>query len=108
MPVASPAQLLANGISQKLVIHSPNDLTGEKSACLLKSMLLTANSDYLRLMLTIATLLSKASIPLMLDGAQDMRVTHADDDFPDGALGICQHGSVHGFPGSRAVTPRTI
>lgn len=63
MPVASPAQLLANGISQKLVIHSPNDLTGEKSACLLKSMLLTANSDYLRLMLTNATLLSKASIP---------------------------------------------
>lgn len=44
-------------------------------------MLLTANSDYLKLMLTNATFLSKASISLMPDGAQDVHVTHPDDDF---------------------------
>lgn len=62
IPQPTPARLLANGISQKLVIYSPKDLIEEKLAAYLKSMLLAANSKCLKLMLTNGGCISKASI----------------------------------------------
>lgn len=51
-------------------------------------MLLAANSECLKLMLTNARCISTASVSLVPDGAQDAHVNHSDDNFLGWALGI--------------------
>lgn len=102
IPRPTPAQLLVNGISQKLVIYSPKDLIEEKLAAYLKSMLSTANSECLKLMLTNVRFISEASISLVPDGAQDVCVNHSDDSFLGRALACTHCSSAHLLPDGSA------
>lgn len=70
-------------------------------------MLLTANSECLKLMLTNVRFISEASISLVPDRAQDVNVNHSDDSFLGQALACTYLSLAHlltdGSTGTRRV-----